>query len=95
MWQIDGGKTSQASRNHDMARRQLAVAHKHVAALSALKVYSGHMPMDGLCLEELQHMGLVRPVRDGYALTPRGLETLSEEVADAKSRYAAQYQLRA
>jgi len=57
-----------------------------VAALSGLKVYPGHLPLDGLCLEDLTRMGLIRQVRDGFALTPRGLEILDEEVATAKMR---------
>jgi hypothetical protein len=73
-------------RRHNMADRQLAIAHKHVAALSALKVYPGHMPLDGQCLEELTHMGLIRPVKDGFCLTPRGEETLEEEIAGLQLR---------
>ncbi len=32
-------------------------------------------------------MGLIRPVHDSYALTPRGQETLQDEVASARDRY--------
>jgi len=73
-----GAGTSQ--RRHSMAERQGAVTHKHVAALSALKVYPEHLPLDGQCLDELVHMGLIRPVKDGYRLTPRGDEMLHIEV---------------
>jgi hypothetical protein len=81
-----GTEQSQPGRRHDMTRRQAAIAHKHVAALSGLKVYPGHLPLDGQCLDELTHMGLIRPTRHGYALTPRGHETLDAEVASARLR---------
>lgn len=67
-------------RRHSMAERQSAVTHKHVAALSALKVYPEHLPLDGQCLDEMVGMGLIRPVKDGYKLTPRGEELLQVEV---------------
>ena len=84
-----GTEQSQPGRRHDMTQRQAAIAHKHVAALSGLKVYPGHLPLDGQCLEELTHMGLIRPTRDGFALTPRGHETLNAEVANAQLRQSA------
>jgi hypothetical protein len=72
--------TGTLQRRHSMAERQSAVTHKHVAALSALKVYPQHLPLDGQCLDDLVDMGLVRPVKDGYRLTPRGEESLQTEV---------------
>jgi hypothetical protein len=85
-----GSEQGQPGRRFDMTRRQAAIARKHVAALSGLKVYPGHLPLDGQCLEELTHMGLIRPIRDGFALTPRGQETLNAEVAHAQLRQGVQ-----
>ncbi len=79
-WTEGTTTTGWPQRRHSMAERQNAVTHKHVAALSALKVYPEHMPLDGLCLSEMVDMGLIRPVKDGYKLTPRGEELLQAEV---------------
>jgi ribosomal protein S19E (S16A) len=70
----------QLLRRHSMAQRQMAITQRHAAALSALKVYPGHLPLDGLCLDELAEMGLIRAVKDGYRLTPRGEESLDAAV---------------
>jgi len=77
----DGTTAHLPERRHNMAERQLAVTHRHVAALSALTVYSEHLPLDGQCLDDLVQMGLIRPVKDGFRLTPRGEELLRAEVA--------------
>ena len=66
----------------------MAVTQRHVAALSGLKVYPGHLPLDGQCLEELVVMGLIRPVKDGYRLTPRGEESLDAAVITLRERRA-------
>lgn len=79
-WTEGTGAAVWPQRRHSMAERQHAVTHKHVAALSALKVYPEHLPLDGQCLHEMTDMGLIRPIRDGYKLTPRGEELLRAEV---------------
>lgn len=67
-------------RRRSMTERQMAMAQRHIAALSALKVYPGHLPLDSQCLDDLVQMGLVRPAKDGYRLTPRGEESLEAAV---------------
>lgn len=59
---------------HDLAR-------KHVTALAALNIHPGYLPVDGLCLEELHHWGLIHPVPRGYALTVEGDAALAAERA--------------
>lgn len=84
VWNQQEQASRPSDRRHSMAQRQVALAHKHVAALSALKVYPGHLPLDAFCLGELTQMGLIRLTRAGHALTPRGLEALNAEVENAR-----------
>jgi len=83
-----GTATHWPERRHSMAERQGTLTHRHVAALSALTVYSQHLPLDGQCLDELVDMGLIRPTKDGFRLTPRGEELLQAEVARLRERQA-------
>jgi hypothetical protein len=62
------------------------LARKHVAALSALTVHPGYMPVDGLCLEELCRWGLIQRVPRGYALTAHGDAALAAEEAVLRKR---------
>ena len=64
------------------------LTRKHVLALAGLRINPQHLPLDGLCLEELHHLRLIQPVTDGYALTARGEEALAAEEAVARKRPA-------
>lgn len=66
--------------------REIELDRKHVAAMRALTLNPAHAPVDGMCLDELRMMALIRPVTDGYALTATGREQLQAEMAAAEER---------
>ncbi|MBI2254032.1 MAG: hypothetical protein HYU58_05390 [Proteobacteria bacterium] len=62
------------------------LGRKHVAALRALSLNPAHTPVDGMCLDELRMMALIRPAGSGYALTAVGQEQLQAELTAAEER---------
>lgn len=66
--------------------RDLDLGHKHVAALRALVLNPAYMPMDGMCLDELRMMSLIRVAPNGYTLTASGQEQLRTELNAADER---------
>ncbi|WP_374651739.1 hypothetical protein [Dongia sp.] len=65
---------------------EVELARKHVTALRGLLLNPGHVPMDGMCLDELRIMGLIEPGRGGYKLTAKGHRNLSAEEAAVRQR---------
>jgi len=66
--------------------REIELGRRHVAALRALTLNPAHAPVDGMCLDELRMMALIRPTNSGYALTANGQEQLQAELAAAEER---------
>lgn len=66
--------------------REIELGRKHVAALRALTLNPAHAPVDGMCLDELRMMALIRPTSGGYALTATGREQLQAELTAAQER---------
>jgi hypothetical protein len=65
---------------------EIELGRKHVAALRALTLNPSHSPVDGMCLDELRMMALIRPAAGGYALTATGQEQLHAELSAAAER---------
>ena len=68
------------------ATRAIELSRKHVAALRGLSVNPAHAPVDGMCLDELRMMGLIRPAAGGYELTAAGEAQLLAELTAADER---------
>jgi hypothetical protein len=66
--------------------REIELGRKHVAALRSLTLNPAHAPVDGMCLDELRMMALIRPTSGGYELTSTGRELLQAELAAAEER---------
>jgi hypothetical protein len=66
--------------------REIELGRKHVAALRALTLNPAHAPVDGMCLDELRMMALIRPASGGYTLTATGREQLQAELVAAEER---------
>lgn len=62
------------------------LGHKHVSALRGLVLNPSYMPMDGMCLDELRMMSLIRVAPNGYTLTASGQEQLQAELSAAEER---------
>jgi hypothetical protein len=73
---IDGSETA----------REIELSRKHIAALRGLILNPSHAPIDGMCLDELRMMALIRPASGGYALTAAGHEQLQAELIAADER---------
>jgi hypothetical protein len=66
--------------------RDIALSRKHIAVLRGLTLNPGYVPIDGMCLDELRMMALIRPATGGYALTAAGHELLEAELMAADER---------
>ena len=59
---------------------QIRADRGEMAALSALSDNPWHLPVNGLCLEQLLRKGLIEPANGGYALTQMGVHLLATEI---------------
>lgn len=58
----------------------------HIAALRSLEVNPAHAPVDGMCLDELRLLALIRSVADGNVLTTAGRDRLRTELSVIEKR---------
>ena len=65
---------------------EIALGRKHIAVLRGLMLNPAHAPVDGMCLDELRMMALIRPTSGGYALTAAGQEQLQAELTAVDER---------
>lgn len=80
----DNDKEHRASLIHGITLKQT-----ERAVLRSVAANCAHVATDRRAMDEIERLGLVRPVHLGFVVTPRGAAFLIDETADAQRRQRA------